>query len=102
MKRLASWLAASLFLLAVSSATAQDWAKQQLEKSPRHGEWVQLKNGDRTVSAFVVYPESKHKAPAVVVIHEIFGMTEGAQTVADQLAANGEIAMPPDLPPGLR
>lgn len=101
MKRLALWLAASLFLLALSSATAQDWAKQQLEKSPRHGEWVQLKNGDRTVAAFVVYPESKHKAPAVVVIHEIFGMTEWVQTVADQLAANGYIAIAPDLLSGM-
>src|SRR5262249_1132818 len=49
------------------------WAKQAVEKSPRHREWVNVKNGTRTVSAFVVYPEVKNKATSVVVIHEIFG-----------------------------
>ena len=92
---------ALLTMALAATAAAQEWAKQTLEKSPRHGEWVQLKNGDRTVSAFVVYPEVKSKAPAVVVIHEIFGMTEWVQTVADQLAANGYIAIAPDLLSGM-
>ena len=91
----------TVMCLAASFAGAQDWAKQALEKSPRHQEWVQLKHGDRTVSAYVVYPEVKNKAPAVVVIHEIFGMTEWVQTVADQLAANGYIAIAPDLLSGM-
>jgi carboxymethylenebutenolidase len=82
-------------------AAGQDWARAVLEKSPRHGEWVQLKHGDRTVSAFVVYPEVKNKAAAVVVIHEIFGLTDWARTVADQLAANGYIAIAPDLLSGM-
>ena len=86
---------------AASAASAQEWAKATLEKSPRHGEWVQLKHGDRTVSAFVVYPEVKNKATAVVVIHESFGIPEGVQTVADQLAANGYIAIAPDLLSGM-
>src|ERR1051325_8401965 len=86
-----------LVLALAATAAAQDWAKQTLAKSPRHGEWVQLKNGDRNVSAFVVYPEVKGKAPAVVVIHEIFGMTDWVQTVADQLAADGYIAIAPAL-----
>src|ERR1051326_2309588 len=90
-----------LALALAATAAAQDWAKQTLAKSPRHGEWVQLKNGDRSVSAFVVYPEVKGKAPAVVVIHEIFGMTDWVQTVADQLAANGYIAIAPDLLSGM-
>ena len=84
-----------------TAATAQDWAKATLEKSPRHGEWVQIKNGDRTVHAFIVYPESKKKAPAVVVIHEIFGMTDWVRTVADKLAENGYIAIAPDLLSGM-
>src|SRR3954452_9008192 len=76
---------------------AQDWAKERLNKSPRHGEWIDLKHGDRTVKAFVVYPEVKTKAPAVLVIHEIFGLTDWAKNLADELAAAGYIAIAPDL-----
>ncbi|MDQ6626042.1 MAG: dienelactone hydrolase family protein, partial [Verrucomicrobiota bacterium] len=47
------------------TATAQDWAKPRLNNSPRHGEWVEVKSGERTVKAFVVYPERKDKAPVV-------------------------------------
>jgi carboxymethylenebutenolidase len=90
-------LAVATLLLAVSPAFAQDWAKQTLDKSPRHREWVDIKHGDRTVKAFVVYPEVSTKAPAILVIHEIFGLSDWAQTVADKLAANGYIAIAPDL-----
>src|SRR5258708_4539204 len=78
-------------------ACAQDWAKQALEKSPRHQEWVDIKHDNRVVHAFIVYPETKGKAPAVVVIHEIFGMTDWVRSVADQLAAAGYIAIAPDM-----
>jgi carboxymethylenebutenolidase len=54
--------------LAAPPASAQDWAQARLEKSPRHGEWVKVKHGDREVQAFIVYPEVKEKAVAVVVI----------------------------------
>jgi carboxymethylenebutenolidase len=80
---------------------AQDWARQNLEKSPRHGEWVQIKHDNRTVSTFVVYPESKQKAPVVIVIHEIFGATDWSRSLADQLAAKGYIAVAPDLLSGM-
>ncbi len=79
------------------TALAQDWAKAQLEKSPRHHEWVDLKHDGRTVKAFVVYPEVKDKAPVVLVIHEIFGLTDWAKSLADELAAAGYIAIAPDL-----
>ena len=88
-------------LLCLSSGFAQEWAKQKLEKSPRHGEWVQIKHDNRTVQAFVVYPETKQKTPVIIVIHEIFGMTDWVQTVADQLAASGYIAIAPDLLSGM-
>ena len=78
-------------------AAAQDWAKARLEKSPRHGEWVKVKHGDREVTSFIVFPEVKDKAPAVVVIHEIFGLTDWVRSVADQLAEAGYIAIAPDL-----
>ncbi|HEY8132348.1 MAG TPA: dienelactone hydrolase family protein [Thermoanaerobaculia bacterium] len=88
-------------LLAVNTLFAQDWARQKLEKSPCHREWVNVKNGERTVSAFVVYPEVKTKAPAVVVTHEIFGMTDWVQLLADELAQAGVIAIAPDLLSGM-
>src|SRR5262245_17654139 len=88
-------------LLCLSTGYAQEWAKQKLEKSPRHGEWVQIKHDNGTVQAFVVYPETKQKAPVVIVIHEIFGLSDWARTVADQLAANGYIAIAPDFLSGM-
>lgn len=90
-----------LALVFAFSLTAQDWAKARLAKSPRHGEWVLVKNGDRTVHSFVVFPEVKTKATAVVVIHEIFGLTDWVQGVADQLAEQGYIAIAPDLLSGM-
>jgi carboxymethylenebutenolidase len=79
----------------------QDWAKQRLAKSPRHQEWVKVKNGAREVSSFVVYPESKNKSTAVVVIHEIFGMSPWVQSLTDELAEAGYIAIAPDLLSGM-
>src|ERR1700760_4219019 len=76
---------------------AQDWAKARLDASPRHHEYVPLKHGDRTVQAFVVYPEVKGKAPVVILIHEIFGLTDWAKEMADELAAQGFIVVAPDL-----
>lgn len=85
----------------VAPLTAQDWAKARLDKSPRHLEWVTVKNGDRDVKAFLAFPEVKEKAPAVVVIHEIFGLTDWARGVTDQLAEAGYIAIAPDLLSGM-
>jgi carboxymethylenebutenolidase len=88
-----------LFCAACSIGTvaAQEWAREQLNKSPRHHEWVELKHDDRTVKAFVVYPEVKTKAPAVLIIHEIFGLTDWAKALADEIAAAGYLAIAPDL-----
>jgi carboxymethylenebutenolidase len=99
MSRLTLSLAA--VLLATAAAPAQDWAKTKLEKSPRHGEWVKVKQDKREVQSFVVYPEVKDKATAVVVIHEIFGLTDWVRLVADQLAEAGYIAIAPDLLSGM-
>jgi len=79
----------------------QDWAKQKVAKSPRHSEWVKVKNGTREVNSFVVYPESNKKATAVVVIHEIFGMSDWVQQLTDELAEAGYIAIAPDLLSGM-
>ena len=89
----------ALLLLSLGSGTAlaQKWAADMLDKSPRHHEWVELKHGDRTVKAFLAFPEVKEKAPAVIVIHEIFGLTDWAKNMADEIAAAGYIAIAPDL-----
>jgi carboxymethylenebutenolidase len=83
------------------NAVEQDWAKQRLDKSPRHQEWVKVKNGERVVNSFVVYPEVKNKATAVIVIHEIFGMIDWVRSLTDQLAEAGYIAIAPDLLSGM-
>jgi carboxymethylenebutenolidase len=91
-------LAAAILLpLVTHPIHAQDWAKARLDASPRHHEYVPLKHGDRTVQAFVVYPEVKTKAPVVVLIHEIFGLSDWAKEMADELAAQGFIVVAPDL-----
>jgi carboxymethylenebutenolidase len=75
-----------------------DAAGEQLKSSPRHSEWVDVKNGEGTpIKTFVVYPERKDKAPVVIVIHEIFGLSDWVRGVADQLAKEGFIAVAPDF-----
>jgi carboxymethylenebutenolidase len=88
---------ALLLSLATAAVHGQDWAKTRLEASPRHHEYVALKHGNRTVQAFVVYPEVKAKAPVVILIHEIFGLSDWAKEIADELAAQGFIVVAPDL-----
>ncbi len=88
---------ATVLGLATLTTPAQDWAKARLDKSPRHLEWVKVKNGPREVMSFIAYPEVKERATAVIVIHEIFGLSDWVRGVADQLAEAGYIAIAPDL-----
>lgn len=62
-----------------------------------HGEWRWIPRGADSVRAYVAYPERADRAPAVIVIHEIFGLTDWEPTVADQLAGRGYVAIVPDL-----
>lgn len=86
-----------VLLLLAPSLFAQTWARQRLDKSPRHSEWVDVKTDGRAIATFVVYPESKDKRPVVLIIHEIFGMTDWVQDLSDQLAEAGYIVVAPDL-----
>jgi len=97
-------VASSGALLAEDAADASlppssEGAAAALNKSPRHGEWVDIKvPGEETpLRTWVVYPERPDKAPVVIVIHEIFGLTDWLRGVADQLAEDGFIAVAPDL-----
>jgi carboxymethylenebutenolidase len=87
-----SWLVA---------APAVHAADNRLETSPRHLEWVKVSHGDREVNCFIAYPEVSNKAHAVIVIHEIFGLTDWVRGVTDQLAEAGYIAIAPDLLSGM-
>ncbi|HVG26378.1 MAG TPA: dienelactone hydrolase family protein [Acidobacteriaceae bacterium] len=100
------WVASAAFAVAslgtMNVAVGQDWAKANLAKSPRHGEYVTLDEpGGRKVQAWVVYPEVKDKAPVVVMIHEIFGLSDWAREMADELAGAGYIVVEPDMLSGL-
>src|SRR5690349_15326818 len=94
MKSLLTLLALIVF---TCTASAQDWAKARIEKSPRHLEFVKVKAGAREVNCFIAYPEVKDKATTVIVIHEIFGLSDWVRGVCDQLAEKGYIAIAPDL-----
>jgi carboxymethylenebutenolidase len=79
---------------------SEQTAKAALDTTPRHTEYVDVKVGDATVKTFVVYPERKDKAPVVIVIHEIYGLSDWIRGVADALAREGFIAVAPDLVSG--
>src|ERR1017187_5381771 len=87
----------AILLFAAVGLQAQDWAKAKLGKSPRHQEWVKIKHDSREVQCSVVYPEVKDKATTIVLIHEIYGLTDWACEMADELAGEGYIVIAPDL-----
>ena len=91
---------AAAMALGARTMDAQEWAKAILDKSPRKREWITVKNGARTVDSFVAHP-SAAKAPGIIVIHEIFGMTDWVQNVTDEFAAAGWVAIAPDLLSGM-
>lgn len=70
----------------------------RLNRSPRHGEWVTISTGPAdSVRAWIVYPERRNRAPVIVVVHEIFGLSSWIRSVTDQFAAEGFIAIAPDF-----
>src|SRR6202046_983621 len=106
MKRFAGMMLVAMgILLGAQSIAAQEWsqpwARERIASSPRHNEWVTVKHDRRSVETLVVYPESKDKRPVVLIIHEIFGLSDWAQELADEVAAAGYIAVAPDLLSGM-
>lgn len=81
----------------------EEQAAVVLEKSPRHGEYVDiaLPGGGAPLRTWVVYPEKSGKAGVVLIIHEIFGLSPWIRALADQLARDGYIAVAPDLVSGM-
>src|SRR5262245_52757067 len=69
----------------------------RLASSPRKGEYVNVMVDGKPMRTWVVHPAGNGKAPVVVVIMEIFGLSDWIRGVADQLAAEGFIAVAPDI-----
>lgn len=97
MKRVFAALAFVFIAQSLFAQEYKDFGKDRLNSSPRHAEWVDIKSGDKTIKAFVVYPERKEKTPVVIVIQEIFGVTDWLRSLCDELAENGVIAIAPDF-----
>src|SRR4030088_2366640 len=97
MKRILFAFATYFLVQLLSAQEYKDFGKERLNNSPRHGEWVDIKSGDRTIKAFVVYPERKDKAPVMLVVQEIFGVTDWLRSLCDELAEAGVIAIAPDF-----
>ncbi len=72
-------------------------AMNRLNASPRHQEWVEVKNGNKTIYTWVVYPEVSSPRPVVILIHENRGLNDWARSMADEVAEAGYIAVAPDL-----
>src|SRR5206468_1477131 len=62
-----------------------------------HAEYVKYLSGKDTITAYIAYPERPTPAPAVIVIHEIFGMSDFVRQTTEQLAKDGFVAIAPDL-----
>ena len=93
--------AIAALILSYNLVSAQEYVTKRLNESPRHHEWITVKGGERIVEAFLVFPEVKDTAPAVLVIHENRGLTDWVRGVADQLAEVGYIAIAPDILSGM-
>lgn len=77
--------------------TSQAWATEQLRKSPRRHQWVEIALGGRTLKALLTYPPTEHPAPVVLVLHEVFGLTDSTLATADAIAAMGYPTLAPDM-----
>jgi len=99
----ATYILVGLVALLIGAAAMRTYSgpseapQAALDRVTTHGEWVYIKRGRDSIRAYVAYPERKTKAPAVIVIHEIFGLTEWEPKVADRLAKEGFVAILPDL-----
>jgi carboxymethylenebutenolidase len=84
---------------------SQAWATQKLSKSSRRNEWVTMSNPHRDdtgfhpqmLKAWVDYPDVQGKVPVVLVLHEVFGLTDSTRNTADEIAAMGYIVITPDM-----
>lgn len=91
----------TVLLMLGNTAAAEDESKADSDKQKIRQEWVTVQHGDREVRCLLTIPVGKEKAPAVLVIHEIFGLSDWAQGLTRQVAEAGYIAIAPDLLSGM-
>jgi carboxymethylenebutenolidase len=84
------WIAAFASLLCVAVALL-------LHADPAKTETVTYKSGDENVSGFLALPEGGGKHPAIVVIHEWWGLNDQVKEDTQKLAAQGFVALAVDL-----
>ena len=97
MKRVGLTLAAAIVVVACAPRAAGAPDTSSSNTVTTHGEWIRIARGTDSIRAYLAYPERSDRAPAIIVIHEIFGLTEWEPTVADRLAKAGYVAVVPDL-----
>lgn len=76
------------------------WAVRQAPRRPRgdvHAEYVKVPSGRDTIMAYLAFPERHDRAPGVLVIHEVFGLSDFIRQTTRQLAEDGFVAIAPDL-----
>ena len=92
MSTLGILLATAAVLSGAAPVAAQAGAKPQIS-----GEWIYIRKGADSIRAYMASPVRSALSPAIIVIHEIYGLTKWEPTVADRLAREGYIAIVPDL-----
>jgi len=95
--RIMKKITALFYLSSLSIVLLAQAPLERLENSPRHQEWIKLTHGNRSLDAFLVYPENNQKVTGIIVIHENRGLNDWARSMTDQLAEQGYIAVAPDL-----
>src|SRR5216117_3194732 len=93
----ASSVRVSFSRLLFTSCLYASFSRLFFYRSDIHAEYVKYLSGRDTITAYLAYPERKDPAPAVVVIHEIFGMSDFIRQTTEQLAKDGFVAIAPDL-----
>jgi carboxymethylenebutenolidase len=86
-----------LFALLAVGSVALLAVRPSGRRADIHAEYVKFLSGKDTLTAYIAYPERPQPAPAVIVIHEIFGLSDFIRQTTEQLAKDGFVAIAPDL-----
>lgn len=65
--------------------------------TPALGAMTEYKSGDLAIPAYLARPLKKKQAPAVLVIHEVFGLNDHIKSIADRIAREGYVALAPNF-----
>lgn len=97
-RRFLATTAAGASLATAATATAQNDKKPATPTTPGlSGKMTEYKSGDLMIPAYVAHPKQKQKTPAVLVIHEVFGLNDHIKSIADRIAREGYVAIAPNF-----